>query len=52
LGVSGQTGDVVYAFGHGAIGMACAAKTSKTVAATVAGRNDADRSGRVQAASV
>jgi len=37
IGVSRQTRDVVYAFGHGHIGMACAAKTGRTVADIVSG---------------
>jgi D-amino-acid dehydrogenase len=32
IGRSRRTPDVVYAFGHGHVGMACAAKTGKTVA--------------------
>jgi D-amino-acid dehydrogenase len=35
IGASRRTRDVVYAFGHGHIGMACAAKTGKTVAEVV-----------------
>jgi len=37
IGVSRLTRDVVYAFGHGHVGMACAAKTGKTVAEVVSG---------------
>jgi len=37
IGVSRQTRDVVYAFGHGHIGMACAAKTGATVAQMISG---------------
>ena len=37
IGVSRRTRDVVYAFGHGHVGMACAAKTGKTVAEVVSG---------------
>jgi D-amino-acid dehydrogenase len=35
IGASRRTRDVVYAFGHGHVGMACAAKTGKTVAEVV-----------------
>jgi D-amino-acid dehydrogenase len=37
IGASRRTRDVVYAFGHGHIGMTCAAKTGKTVAELVCG---------------
>ena len=37
IGPSRRTPDVVYAFGHGHVGMACAAKTGKTVAEVVSG---------------
>lgn len=37
IGVSRQTRDVVYAFGRGHIGMACATKTGTTVAEIVSG---------------
>ena len=37
IGASRRTPDVVYAFGHGHVGMACAAKTGKTVAEVVSG---------------
>jgi D-amino-acid dehydrogenase len=37
IGASRQTPDVVYAFGHGHIGMACAAKTGATVAQMLSG---------------
>ena len=37
IGASRRTRDVVYAFGHGHVGMACAAKTGKTVAELVSG---------------
>jgi D-amino-acid dehydrogenase len=37
IGASRKTSDVVYAFGHGHIGMACAAKTGRTVAEIVSG---------------
>jgi len=37
IGASRRTRDVVYAFGHGHVGMACAAKTGKTVAEVVSG---------------
>ena len=36
IGASRASRDVVYAFGHGHVGMACAAKTGKTVAELVA----------------
>jgi len=39
IGPSRRTRDVVYAFGHGHVGMACAAKTAKTVAEVVSGRS-------------
>ncbi len=37
IGAARKSRDVVYAFGHGHVGMACAAKTGKTVAEIVAG---------------
>src|SRR5215831_11526383 len=37
IGPSRRTPDVVYAFGHGHIGMTCAAKTGKTVAELISG---------------
>jgi glycine/D-amino acid oxidase-like deaminating enzyme len=37
IGASRRARDVVYAFGHGHIGMACAANTGKTVAELVSG---------------
>jgi D-amino-acid dehydrogenase len=37
IGASRRTRDVVYAFGHGHIGMACSAKTGKTVAELISG---------------
>jgi D-amino-acid dehydrogenase len=37
IGLARATRDVVYAFGHGHVGMACAAKTGRTVAEIVAG---------------
>jgi D-amino-acid dehydrogenase len=37
IGASRRTRDVLYAFGHGHIGMACAAKTGKTVAELISG---------------
>jgi D-amino-acid dehydrogenase len=38
IGTSRRTPDVVYAFGHGHVGMACAAKTGKTVAEIISGQ--------------
>jgi glycine/D-amino acid oxidase-like deaminating enzyme len=37
IGPSRKSRDVVYAFGHGHVGMACAAKTGKTVAELISG---------------
>ena len=37
IGSSRRTRDVVYAFGHGHIGMTCAAKTGRTVAEIISG---------------
>jgi len=37
IGASRRSRDVVYAFGHGHIGMSCAAKTGKTVAELISG---------------
>jgi D-amino-acid dehydrogenase len=37
IGAARKTRDVVYAFGHGHVGMACAAMTGKTVAEIIAG---------------
>jgi D-amino-acid dehydrogenase len=37
IGTSRRSRDVVYAFGHGHVGMACAAKTGKTVAELITG---------------
>jgi len=37
IGASRRSRDVVYAFGHGHVGMACAAKTGKTVAELISG---------------
>jgi D-amino-acid dehydrogenase len=37
IGASRRSPDVVYAFGHGHVGMACAAKTGKTVAELLSG---------------
>jgi D-amino-acid dehydrogenase len=37
IGAARQTRDVVYAFGHGHIGMSCAAMTGRTVAEIIAG---------------
>jgi glycine/D-amino acid oxidase-like deaminating enzyme len=37
IGASRRTRDVVYAFGHGHVGMACSAKTGKTIAELVSG---------------
>jgi D-amino-acid dehydrogenase len=37
IGASSRSRDVIYAFGHGHIGMSCAAKTGKTVAELVSG---------------
>jgi len=37
IGPARKTSDVVYAFGHGHVGMACAAKTGRTVAEIVSG---------------
>ena len=39
IGRSHRTPDVVYAFGHGHVGMACAAKTGKTVAEILSGQS-------------
>jgi D-amino-acid dehydrogenase len=38
IGASRRTSDVLYAFGHGHVGMACAAKTGKTIAEIVSGQ--------------
>ena len=41
IGRSRRTGDVVYAFGHGHIGMSCAANTGRTVAELISGERPA-----------
>jgi D-amino-acid dehydrogenase len=41
IGASRRTRDVLYAFGHGHIGMACAAKTGKTVVELISGEQPA-----------
>jgi D-amino-acid dehydrogenase len=37
IGASHRSRDVIYAFGHGHVGMSCAAKTGKTVAELISG---------------
>jgi D-amino-acid dehydrogenase len=39
IGPASRTADVIYAFGHGHVGMAAGAQTGKLVAALISGRS-------------